>query len=319
MTLLGWLALKLDWPMLWSHLRQLNLAFYGAAVTALFGPISLTSIRWQLILRAQKMRLPLSAVLAYDLIAQFFNAFLPGTTGGDAARALYAIRQFPAQKTNVVASIVLDRGVGLLVLMVFGYLSLMTQHDLFNRIEALRAFSQILPGLALTALAGFATLFLWPSDRLPSSLRNLLHRTMDRGISGTLLRFLKAQRARPGLLLIIVLVSVASYLFTFLSAWFAARAMGLQISFVQMILILAILHPLVALPISVGGHGVREVVLIALLGALGAGTAEQAVAFSLLMVGVQWFWSLLGGLWFLLIGAGRYTLSPDRQAESFRA
>jgi glycosyltransferase 2 family protein len=309
-TLLAWLAHKLDWTSLIAQLRGIDPAFYVGAVAALLGPITLTSFRWQLILRAQQVRLALREVLSFDLVAQFFNAFLPGTTGGDAARAVYAVQRFPDQKTKIIASIVFDRGVGLLVLMVFGYFSLLGQQALFARIESLRVFAVYLPVIAAVVMGSFVAMFALPSTWLPTRLHDSLHALLDNGIVGKLLRFLKEQRSRPMLLLAVIAISVASYLFTFLSFWLVARAMGLPVTFVQMILILAIVHPIVALPISVGGHGVREVVLIGLFKAMSIGSAEQAVAFSLLTVGVQWFWSLIGGGWFLIWRDKPATLQP---------
>ena len=65
---------------------------------------------------------------------------------------------------------------------------------------------------------------------------------------------------------------------------------------------------LVMMPITVNGHGLREVLLIFYFGKLGLGLAdhssmgvqETAIAFSALLVANDLLWSLPGGAWYFL-------------------
>jgi len=298
--LVAYLAGKLDLQQLGARLLSVDPFFYAGAVATLAFPIILTSLRWQLILRAQGIVIPLRSAISFDLVALFFNAFLPGSTGGDAARAYYAIKRFPDEKTRIISSVLFDRGVGLLVLLVFGYFALLGQSDLFSRVEGLKTFAIYLPVLVVGGIVSFIFLFFLPSSYLPSRLHRWIHTIIDEGIAGRLLRFLKEQREHPAILVAALLISIASYLFNFLSAYLVASAMGLPITYIDIIVILAVLYTIISVPISFGGHGLREIVLIGLFFALAIGSAESAVAFSLLLFCVQLIWSFTGGCWFLI-------------------
>jgi glycosyltransferase 2 family protein len=61
----------------------------------------------------------------------------------------------------------------------------------------------------------------------------------------------------------------------------------------------AVAYAATALPISVGGHGVREGALLAVLGMFGlisaAGQLDAALLLAVLAWGLTIFWSLFGG------------------------
>lgn len=299
LALLVWLAHKLEWSTLWARMSQARPELYLLAVGLLALPIFLSTARWKVTLRAQDVALPFRFLMAIDMAALFFNAFLPGAVGGDAARAYYAVRRAEGHGTRIISSIVFDRAIGLLVLLMLGYMALLGQEALFQRVPALRWFASILPWVVLLGLVALVLLFALPSRALGPRLRGLLQRVQQLPVIGELHMFVKKQRARPRSLLAIVALTLAAYVFNFASAWMVALAMNLSITYVQVVLMLAVLLPVVALPISVAGHGLREVVLVGLFATLGVGSAEDAVAFSLLMVSVTWCWSLAGGVWFL--------------------
>lgn len=316
-ALLSYLITKIDLGGLFEKLRATDLFLFAAAFAALAVPISLTSLRWQLILRAQQIVLPYRSAVSYDLIALFFNSFLPGSTGGDAARVIYAISRFPSEKTRIVASIAFDRGIGLLVLLSFGYVAFLTQPELLGGIPAARALALYMPPALGVCLAGVAVFLFLPSSRVPGPVRRWVEAALERAVVGNLVLFLKQQRRRPWVFVAAMGISAASYLFNFLSAYFVAQAMGLEITYMQIIFVIAILYTIISVPISFGGHGVREVVLIALFAGLGFGKVgpEVAVAYSLLLFSVQLLWSLVGGAWFVArrtaAPAGVSTPAPD--------
>jgi hypothetical protein len=64
---------------------------------------------------------------------------------------------------------------------------------------------------------------------------------------------------------------------------------------------------LIMLPVTINGHGLRELLLIAYFtqvgigidGFGGSGVREIAVAFSLLLVANDLLWSIPGGIWYM--------------------
>ena len=72
--------------------------------------------RWQTLLDAQHVRVPIGWLLNSYLVATFFNNFLPSNIGGDVIR----IRDTAAQagsKTLATTVVLMDRGLGLLGLL----------------------------------------------------------------------------------------------------------------------------------------------------------------------------------------------------------
>ena len=53
-------------------------------------------------------------------VEQMANVELPGSTGGDVVKAWYAARQAPSRRTAAVMSVIVDRIVGLLALIMLG-------------------------------------------------------------------------------------------------------------------------------------------------------------------------------------------------------
>ena len=76
-------------------------------------------VRWRLVLEAQGLELSLARATRISLVAQFFNSFLLGSTGGDLIKAYYAARETHHRKTEAVTTVFVDRLVGLWAMLLF--------------------------------------------------------------------------------------------------------------------------------------------------------------------------------------------------------
>jgi uncharacterized membrane protein YbhN (UPF0104 family) len=89
------------------------------------------------------------------------------------------------------------------------------------------------------------------------------------------------------------------------------RAMGIPVADpVPLFAMIAMVNMLVALPISVGGIGVRESLFVAYLGLLGV-DPSHATAFSLTCFVMNLFWSLAGGPFYFLYRHETHTPPPN--------
>jgi len=68
----------------------------------------LGGLRWYLLLRVQGFRLSWRRATSIFLIGLFFLTFTPGLIGGDAARALYVIRETPERKAEAVLVVAME-------------------------------------------------------------------------------------------------------------------------------------------------------------------------------------------------------------------
>lgn len=86
----------------------------------LLWPLSLylSSLRWRVILGHYGIDLSMKEALSIYWVSSFFNNFLPTSIGGDTYRFLSLSRVLKDQRPSLVASILLDRGFGM-VAMIF--------------------------------------------------------------------------------------------------------------------------------------------------------------------------------------------------------
>lgn len=283
----------------WTY-EQFWLLVAGLGVTAV--GIVLSAIRWQAVLAALGLRSRLRTLLNHYVASLFVGNFLPSTIGGDVLRvARLSAENHESPKT--FASVVLERLTGWLVLPVL----------------TLFAFG-INPGLrelgtatALAAGLAVATLVLLTALLLAAAHPNVGGRLADsegwQRFLGAVHLGLDRLRHHPSAIITVLIAGFAYQLVVVLSAFLAARALGLES--VGLTATLAFM-PAVAiaqvLPISLGGLGVREGAFVLFLDPLGVERGE-AIALGLLFYGMNLAVSLLGAPSFA-VGGNRRTPVP---------
>lgn len=300
--ILGFLATLVDWPELLLVLRDISPAWLilGFLISGL--AFASVCLRWWTILRIQEVPISYFHALKLVFIGQFFSAFLMGANGGDVIRIFYAIRAVPDQKAKVTLTILIDRflGIGMLVVWMAAALPFEIHRvsqdpEMIGRIELL----QILLALGLL---GALTLLLLPYHRLPAPIQNLWTKIPGRDVIQKLHADSKLYLSRWHLSAAALGIAVLVHFFNFSAAYCLALAFGLQVSFLSMILIVGTIIMAVGAPLSIGGHGIREVAVItafSLFDIAGA-SREVCVAYSLLFYLLfQFSWSACGGMIYL--------------------
>jgi uncharacterized membrane protein YbhN (UPF0104 family) len=85
----------------------------------------------------------------------------------------------------------------------------------------------------------------------------------------------------------------------FSTFWFGAKAFGAGLNLLSIYCVMPIVATVTALPISIGGAGLREGLFIQILGALYSTPESIATLVSLSGFMMQVFWSLIGGVIYL--------------------
>ena len=93
-------------------LRLLGLAFLITQVSLL-----ITFVRWSILVRVIEPRFTLRSSILLGFIGYVFNLVIPGAVGGDVIKAAYLARM-QIRKTQAIASMVIDRILGLLGLFI---------------------------------------------------------------------------------------------------------------------------------------------------------------------------------------------------------
>ena len=314
--ILTYLLLKVDWTQLGQEFAKTNPWWYGLALLTTLAGMCLTAIRWRWLLRVQGISLPHRRAFSLTFIGMFFNAFLLGTTGGDLSKLYYITKEAPDQKTKAVLSVVMDRAIGLLALLALGLIVLPFKASVLWQDADTRNLALLLLVLFALGIGGLLFLIFTPFDRSPDWLRQLWERVPGREIIATLLEGVRQHGRSARLTISAFLLSLVLQMFLILGGWFLAFALQLEIPLVTIILILAIVQVAISLPISIGGHGVREGVFFILFLAFGYVDTqtgkEVAIAYSILFFGLQLFCSLIGGVVYFLARSN----APDAPVPS---
>ena len=238
--------------------------------------VPMAAIRWQLVARAIGAPMTPRNALSITAIGWFFNQTLPSTIGGDAVRVYLAYRT-GISKTAAIHSILLDRLMGLFVVLTMATIFLA---PILSGLDA--AFQKwFLVVFIVAGYGGYTVLFLLSGEfakRLDSLRLGRLTRDLSRDARATLLSL------SPGG--VILVVSVTLQIVQIASVFAIAVAVGVEVSFTAVMIALPAVLLVSSLPISLAGWGVREQSMVLALGAVGV-AATDALAISVLL-GLSW-------------------------------
>ena len=118
---------------LWEAVRKVDALWLTAAVICAGLPAVLGIWRWQAILHVQGLEVKFSRLFSISFIGLFFNAFMLGSTGGDVVKAWYVAHETHHKKAEAIATVVVDRLIGLLALFVIALFMMAVYHTrVFN-------------------------------------------------------------------------------------------------------------------------------------------------------------------------------------------
>ena len=310
--IIAWLTRIVDWAQVWSHMRTMDPAWIVTAVLC-FAPVLFTvSWRWRMLLAVHGVHLSFWRIFELTMIGQFFSALGVGTTGGDVIKIFYAARAVPQRRAAVAFTILLDRVIGLVALLLFGTLLslpnlhlLLSHHDTRVATATFYVFAAV--GCVASVLACIGP-FVMNIQTLQAIVKKLplVHR-------GASLFMAYEHSARAiGINLLALVGSFPGHVFSTLLGYCVIRAMHLdpQPDFLTSFAIIAIVNMLIALPVSVAGLGVRESLYIMFFALLGV-DKEHAFAFSITCFALNMLWSLAGGPFYFLYRHETHTPPPN--------
>ncbi len=287
--LLGWLAWRVDWSQV-AGLRGLDWAMALPAVLLAGAAYPLQAWRWQVLLRAQGIARPARWVHGVFWIGQFYNSFLPGGVAGDVVRLNFVWQADPTRRAGGVASLLADRLFGLGALLLLASLALGWHLAGGGRATTLQ------PLLFASAAACVVIVVVGWSLVGTRWWEPLSARVLGAPRAAALHDATVALGARRVVIALAAGQSVSVWLADFLSLWLLARAVGLDAGLLEVTVAAAAAYVAAALPLSIGGHGVREVSLVGVLALLGHGTDGPVASLALAFWALSVAWCLVGGV-----------------------
>jgi uncharacterized membrane protein YbhN (UPF0104 family) len=298
--------------------RHARRDFLIAAI--LFFPITylLTGVRWHLLLTAVEIRIGIARAFVINMVGAFYNTFLPGSTGGDLIKAVYAARLAPNHRTRAVMTVLIDRVIGLMGLIILGGVMAgmlaLAPHPPGDPVA--RRCAQVAVGAAAmigATVVGLLVLFN-PGLRKLTGFDFLLARLPGkiRDRADKALHTLELYRRRPGLVLATLMITFPVHITVITSAMLCGMAFGLPLTPGYYWVVVPVVVLAGAIPISPQGAGVMEFFAIMLTRKQGA-TVSQAFALTMSIRLVQILWNLVGGLFVI---RGGYQAPSEKEAQA---
>ena len=252
-----WLILKQNWALTWHNLQHLPIWLWPVCLILVLSGMVFNGLRWYVLLRAQKVALPLLEALKITFAGAFSSNFLPSTIGGDAIRMI-SLYRFTTNKTLIVASVVVDRAMNVL------------------------AMASVIPFAIVTFGNPFLFLKSSPTPKASMALSPLASKIFAFviRIKNQLIQTFSIWLHQPMTLVAAYLISWLSVLVIFVEIWLLAHFLGIPVALYQVLGVTITTYAVSILPISVNGYGLREVAITTLYMHLGA-SLEQASTLAL--------------------------------------
>ncbi|HUH01473.1 MAG TPA: lysylphosphatidylglycerol synthase transmembrane domain-containing protein [Kofleriaceae bacterium] len=275
----------------------------GAAPTGLVAAAALmiashvaSLVRWRAVLSGLGTHASYPVLARWYLLGSFANSFLPSSVGGDAVRATTAARQLGV--ATAATSVIFDRLLGYLAVLACGALALLGTGTEGG------AGSSI--GLCAAAMAAGILVLAWAPGRRAAARVVAILPAPARRLATTLLEASARAMSSPGDMAVAAVAALVVQVACAAGFVLLGRALGVSADALFLIAVYSVSTAASALPLSIGGLGVRETVVAAMF--LHAGLEPSAgVAVSLAWFGLATAWSATSGLLYLLVRAGDHT------------
>jgi glycosyltransferase 2 family protein len=289
---------QVDLSQVLSAIAQLDFRWAAFAILAAMLQIPLVALRWHNILdalAARDARLTRVAMTAATAVGVFFAQVLP-SVAGDGVRAWLIVR-LGCDWRNAVTSVVIDRGVGVGLLIALGFIILLLPSGL----TALGGYRHIVLGVyGALLLAGVLALLLAPV--LVSLLARWRYSRWIATLAAGAHRVLLGSKSP-----VILGLGCLVHALTIVVIWSLGRAQGLVLPVPDAAVLFTVMVGVALVPISISGWGLRELAVISLLGHHGI-APEKALLFSVCFGLALAIASLPGALAWLL-----YPFAPSRR------
>ena len=292
--LLGAILGSIDLIVFRDTIRAVDVRLMTLAIL-LFYPVQLlAAYRWYFLLKRLAHSIPFWWVVRHNMLGQFAALLLPGQISGDVVRMI-AITSGQEDKGTLVLSVVIDKAALLTATATFALLGTLGS----KLLSQFAGVSLTALGLLVIALSVVLLFARYRGDHLSRWLTPLSRKLPSR-VSLRLLSIVPEPSA-PQLsfrtTFVILLLALSLQLMYTVGSFVMAQAMHIPIHPVDWAAINAVVSIVRVLPLTIGGLGIREGVLIGVLG-LYAVPSAQAVAFSLISFVIVAVLTSLG--WFML-------------------
>ena len=285
------LFFKTDLGRLVQIIRAASWGYLIAAAALMIAGTALRAVRWQVLLNALDIHVPIRRLTELYFVGAFFNIFMPTGLGGDAVK-MVELSRTTGKVPEAIGTTLVDRAIGLWTLFVMALVALPFSVHLLPAKSVPEILAVILVGVIGGWVVMGTPLIPWLGGKVRLPGQDKLAR-FYRSISQ--LGYAALGKA--------CLVSVVFNLMLIVFNLLIALGLGVHQPLGVFLLFVPIISLSLALPISIGGLGVREGVYVYLFGIVGVGSSLSLSMGLTNYLITNIVVGLLGGLWYSLEGA----------------
>jgi uncharacterized protein (TIRG00374 family) len=275
LAIIAWLLSTID-PQQWEQLRDrpkhwglLSLAFAIELVA-----VCLTFVRWYLLVLALGIPFTLPDAFRLSFLAYLLNFVSAGSVGGDLFKAIFIAREHPRFKTEAVASVIVDRVVGLFALLVVASIAIF----MTGSARSSAAYEAVTRGTLIATGCGAVGVVVLLISSL--SKRQMAHRVAHLPFIGhpleRMMISVRVYRDRKSLMFITFVISMGIHVLASVALFLVARALfGDAPTLAEHMLIVPLSMAAGALPLSPSGLGSLEFAMTELYKLVPATVSEN--------------------------------------------
>ncbi|MBW8895706.1 MAG: flippase-like domain-containing protein [Acidobacteria bacterium] len=268
-----------------------DVRWLAAAVGLVLVDRSLMALRWidLLVALTPGSRPPFGRVLRIFFVSSFVSNFVP-SVAADMYRA-YALARCDVHLAESTASVLMDRVLGVLSMVLVGACALPFARDLGIARGLILALSVAFAGCAaagsIVFSEGASAIFLRIMDHIPVAA--------VRRATAALTEAVRRYSRHHGALTRVLAMSVAVQAIRVVQAWCLGEALGMDLPLLVYFAAVPVILLIMQVPITINGLGTSQVAFVTLL-APTAADAAPATALSLLFLALGIVGSLPGGI-----------------------
>jgi uncharacterized membrane protein YbhN (UPF0104 family) len=275
--ILAYLASTFDMRQAAAAMVSVNLAWFLLTLALVAVDRLVMAVRWLMLLRASDVKVSFGQAVRIFLISSFVGSVLPAGIGADASRA-YALAVHTSQGHEAVASVAVDRVLGMVALPVLGLIGLALWAG-----HADQTVAHVAWALGALVVASLAAL-LWIDRALQLAMPRGWQRSgwgrrvLDLGEA------IGRYRGRGRILLAVFLLSTGVQVVRVLQAYCLGRGLGIDVAFAYYLVFMPVGLLMLLLPISISGFGLPQGVIVWLLRPVGVADAQSFALSTLILI-----------------------------------
>ncbi len=253
-----------------------------------------SSLRWQILIKAQGDFVPLGFLIRSYFVATFFNNFLPTRFGGDIVR-IWDGSRYSRSLLKSSAIVLVDRFTGIIILLLFAFIASLLRLDMAHQIPVVWVALIIgLSGILLTSLL-FTPLASWALNKIPE--KRLLIKFKKK-----LFEFKEV---------ILIYKDKKTFLFkaffwafllqvnVILHYYLIGLALHLRISLLDYFIFVPVVLLILAIPVTINGLGLREGSYMEIFRFYGI-LPRTSISFGLIDWAFGFILSIVGGIIYIV-------------------